>query len=71
MHQQELSYCPLFRGFWHTSLPGGMVCSVADKTIVETCLREMKEEIGGLNFDYHSDDGGSGISVLGVLRCNW
>ncbi|CAJ1953725.1 unnamed protein product [Cylindrotheca closterium] len=47
------------------------VCSVADKTIVETCLREMKEEIGGLNFDYHGDDGGYGISVLGVLRCNW
>jgi 8-oxo-dGTP pyrophosphatase MutT (NUDIX family) len=53
------------------SLPGGMVCSVADKTIVETCLREMKEEIDGLNFDYHGDDGGYGISVLGVLRCNW
>lgn len=52
-------------------LPGGMVCSLADKTIVETCLREMKEEIGGLNFDYHGDDGGYGISVLGVLRCNW
>eukprot|EP00980_Cylindrotheca_fusiformis_P024454 scaffold11926_cov126-Cylindrotheca_fusiformis.AAC.7 len=52
-------------------LPGGMVCSVADKTIVETCLREMKEEIDGLNFDYHGDDGGYGISVLGVLRCNW
>lgn len=52
-------------------LPGGMVCSVADKTIVETCLREMKEEIDGFNFDYHGDDGGYGISVLGVLRCNW
>lgn len=57
-------------------LPGGMVCSVADKTIVETCLREMKEEIGGLAFDFHSSDqkqtmGGSGINVLGVLRCNW
>jgi hypothetical protein len=53
-------------------LPGGMVCSVADKTIVETCLREFKEEIGGLDFDYHQKDGGShGVSVLGVLRCNW
>lgn len=54
-------------------LPGGMVCSVADKTIVETCLREMKEEIGGLDFDYQQEDGGGsrGVSVLGVLRCNW
>lgn len=53
-------------------LPGGMVCSVADKTIVETCLREFKEEIGGLDFDYHQAGGGShGVSVLGVLRCNW
>ena len=52
-------------------LPGGMVCSVADKTIVETCLREMQEEIGGLDFDYHRATGGHGISVLGVLRCNW
>ncbi len=53
-------------------LPGGMVCSVADKTIVETCLREFKEEIGGLDFDYHQKGGGShGVSVLGVLRCNW
>ena len=57
-------------------LPGGMVCSVADKTIVETCLREMKEEIGGLPFDFHGTPnsqamGGSGVHVLGVLRCNW
>jgi 8-oxo-dGTP pyrophosphatase MutT (NUDIX family) len=52
-------------------LPGGMVCSVADKTIVETCLREMKEEIGGLDFDYHQAGGSHGVSVLGVLRCNW
>lgn len=53
-------------------LPGGMVCSVADRTIVETCLREFKEEIGGLEFDYHQKGGGShGVSVLGVLRCNW
>ena len=30
-------------------LPGGMVCEISDRTIVNTCLREMKEEIGGLN----------------------
>ena len=52
-------------------LPGGMVCSFSDNTIVETCLREMQEEIEGLDFDYHADGGGSGIQVLGVLRCNW
>ena len=52
-------------------LPGGMVCSVADKTIVETCLREMKEEIGGLEFDHTNDQQGHGVNVLGVLRCNW
>jgi 8-oxo-dGTP pyrophosphatase MutT (NUDIX family) len=64
-------------------LPGGMVCSVADRTIVETCLREMKEEIGGLPFDFHNVTtsssassnsttmSGTGINVLGVLRCNW
>jgi 8-oxo-dGTP pyrophosphatase MutT (NUDIX family) len=43
-------------------LPGGMVCSVADDTIMSTCLREMHEEIGGLT---------ENITVLGVLRCNW
>lgn len=49
-----------------------MVCSEADKTIVETCLREMKEEIGGMDFEYNRDGAGShGVSVLGVLRCNW
>jgi 8-oxo-dGTP pyrophosphatase MutT (NUDIX family) len=52
-------------------LPGGMVCSVADRTIVETCLREMKEEIGGLEFDHNSNERGHGVNVLGVLRCNW
>jgi 8-oxo-dGTP pyrophosphatase MutT (NUDIX family) len=54
-------------------LPGGMVCSAADKTIVETCLREFQEEIQGLEFDYHQNDGleSHGVSVLGVLRCNW
>ena len=53
-------------------LPGGMVCDTSDRTIVETCLREMKEEIGGFDFDYHRDTGGThGVSVLGTLRCNW
>jgi ADP-ribose pyrophosphatase YjhB (NUDIX family) len=53
-------------------LPGGMVCGVSDRTIVETCLREMKEEISGFEFDYHHEKGGShGVSVLGILRCNW
>lgn len=45
-------------------LPGGMVCSLNDQTIVSTCLREMQEEIGGLG---NSKD----FTVLGVLRCNW
>lgn len=46
-------------------LPGGMVCDVQDQSIVNTCLREMKEEIGGLlNEDENPD-------VLGVFRCNW
>lgn len=44
-------------------LPGGMVCHIHDQNIVDTCLREMQEEIGGLN----SND----IQVLGVFRCNW
>jgi len=53
-------------------LPGGMVCDTSDRTIVETCLREMKEEIGGFEFEYHRDTGGThGVSVLGILRCNW
>lgn len=54
-------------------LPGGMVCEMNDRTIVETCLREMKEEIGGFDFDYNQDTGASpaGVSVLGILRCNW
>ena len=53
-------------------LPGGMVSEAADRTIVETCLREMKEEIGGFDFEYHRDTGGThGVSVLGILRCNW
>lgn len=44
-------------------LPGGMVCDIRDQTIVSTSIREMKEEIGGL------DD--VTIEVLGVLRLNW
>lgn len=43
--------------------PGGMVCQINDRNIVATCLREMEEEIGGLNYD--------NIQVLGVFRCNW
>ena len=43
-------------------LPGGMVCSVEDRTIVSTCLREMHEEIENIP---------QPVSVLGVLRCNW
>jgi hypothetical protein len=53
-------------------LPGGMVCEMSDRSIVETCLREMKEEIGGLDFEFHHEKTGSqGVSVLGILRCNW
>ncbi|GKY94939.1 hypothetical protein MPSEU_000458800 [Mayamaea pseudoterrestris] len=44
-------------------LPGGMVCQENDPTIVQTCLREMQEEIGGID--------PVNITVLGVLRCNW
>jgi 8-oxo-dGTP pyrophosphatase MutT (NUDIX family) len=44
-------------------LPGGMVSSSNDNSIVATCLREMSEEIEGI------DD--NDVSVLGVLRCNW
>jgi 8-oxo-dGTP pyrophosphatase MutT (NUDIX family) len=44
-------------------LPGGMVCEISDSSIVDTCLREMKEEIGGLQ--------DIPINVLGVFRCNW
>jgi hypothetical protein len=44
-------------------LPGGMVCSVSDGTIVATCLREMQEEIDGIDIE--------NTAVLGVFRCNW
>lgn len=43
-------------------LPGGMVSDEVDKSIVQTCLREMEEEIGIQP---------SAATVLGVLRCNW
>uniref|UniRef100_A0A7S2EIB7 Nudix hydrolase domain-containing protein n=1 Tax=Trieres chinensis TaxID=1514140 RepID=A0A7S2EIB7_TRICV len=44
-------------------LPGGMVSIGDDKSIVSTCLREMYEEIDGLDQGL--------VTVLGVLRCNW
>jgi len=44
-------------------LPGGMVSSAEDRSIVSTCLREMEEEITGLTAE--------NTTVLGVLRCNW
>lgn len=44
-------------------LPGGMVSTSNDRSIVATCLREMHEEIEGL--------GEANIITLGVLRCNW
>jgi len=43
--------------------PGGMVSTSNDKSIVATCLREMHEEIEGLE--------DNPITTLGVLRCNW
>lgn len=44
-------------------LPGGMFSVGNDNSIVQTCLREMAEEIPGL--------GETNTNVLGVLRCNW
>lgn len=44
-------------------LPGGMFCEISDRTIVSTCLREMREEILGLD--------NQNVQVLGVFRCNW
>lgn len=59
-------------------LPGGMVCASSDPTIVAASLREMKNEIGGLELpnkhgDSSNDDNNnhSSIQVLGVLRLNW
>ena len=43
--------------------PGGMVSSDIDRSIIETCLREMHEEIKGIDRRK--------IRTLGVLRCNW
>jgi ADP-ribose pyrophosphatase YjhB (NUDIX family) len=44
-------------------LPGGMVCDIRDETIVSTSIREMKEEIYGLE--------DCNVEVLGILRLNW
>jgi 8-oxo-dGTP pyrophosphatase MutT (NUDIX family) len=44
-------------------LPGGMVSTSSDKSIVATCLREMHEEIHGIDK--------KNVRTLGVLRCNW
>jgi ADP-ribose pyrophosphatase YjhB (NUDIX family) len=44
-------------------LPGGMVCDIRDETIVSTSIREMKEEIYGLE--------DCTVEVLGILRLNW
>mmetsp|Transcript_28283 Transcript_28283/g.65789 ORF Transcript_28283/g.65789 Transcript_28283/m.65789 type:complete len:371 (-) Transcript_28283:36-1148(-) len=56
-------------------LPGGMYCEVEDRSILQTCLREMREEIGGLS---GSDEATKStatnndtIQVLGVFRINW
>jgi nudix motif 8 len=65
--------------------PGGMVCDIQDQTIVSTSIREMKEEIGGLdgttkhNSSTNDDDPNSNndtvpsppIEVIGILRLNW
>jgi len=42
--------------------PGGMLDEGVDKTIVQTSLREMEEELGIPK---------EKIEVLGILRCNW
>lgn len=46
-------------------LPGGMVSTINDSSIVATCLREMEEEIPGISVERGD------VTVLGVLRCNW
>jgi len=66
--------------------PGGMYCQMEDRNIVATCLREMREEIGGLipenhggsdnnnnhnTFDTATSNTIGGPQVLGVFRCNW
>jgi NUDIX domain len=54
-------------------LPGGMVCDIQDQTIVSTSIREMKEEIYGLedNTNDSNTNTNNSIEVLGVLRLNW
>jgi 8-oxo-dGTP pyrophosphatase MutT (NUDIX family) len=47
--------------------PGGMVCDIQDQTIVSTSIREMKEEIGGLE----DNETTAPIEVIGILRLNW
>ena len=42
--------------------PGGRVDESIDSTIIQTCLREMEEELGVPQ---------ESVDVLGVLRCNW
>lgn len=44
-------------------LPGGMVCDTNDQSIALTCLREMEEEIEGIDMN--------NVVVLGILRCHW
>ena len=44
-------------------LPGGMVSDSNDQSIASTCLREMEEEIEGIDM--------KNVVVLGILRCNW
>ena len=46
-------------------LPGGMVSTINDSSIVATCLREMEEEIPGISVEQGD------VTVLGVFRCNW
>ena len=57
-----VSDCLFLFSEFKVCLPGGMVSEDEDKSIAQTCLREMEEEIG---------IGHNQASVLGVLRCNW
>ena len=57
-------------------LPGGMVSMGDDKSIIQTCLREMEEEIGvgndySNNLDKSDRPNRHKVVVLGILRCNW
>ena len=40
-----------------------MVCDTNDQSIALTCLREMEEEIEGIDMN--------NVVVLGILRCHW